>query len=198
MTYAILGSGAIGAALARHFARKALPVKIANTRGPQSLAALAAELGPVVSPVSVEEALAADVVILAIPFTAVPAALRGARFDGRIVVDATNAINFTNFTPADLGGRISSDIIAEAAEGARVVKAFNTLPAAVLAAEPETDGARRTIFVSGDDTTANGQVAALVEGLGFAPIVLGRLGEGGRLQQFGGALMVHSLMKQPA
>ncbi|TSD86094.1 NADPH-dependent F420 reductase [Mycobacterium sp. KBS0706] len=197
MTYAIIGAGAIGTALARQFARKSIPVKIANSRGPASLASLASELGASIQPAELSEALAADIVILAVPFTAVAATVKAAGpWNGRIVVDATNAINFTDFSPADLGGRLSSEITAEAVPGARLVKAFNTLPAAVLADVPDGPSGRRTIFVSSNDAAASTTVAGLADSLGFAPIELGRLAEGGRLQQFGGALMVHSLIKQ--
>jgi predicted dinucleotide-binding enzyme len=75
-------------------------------------------------------------------------------------------------------------------------KAFNTLPAAVLAADPAQDGGRRVIFLSGNDTGANSEIANLVEQLGFAPITLGKLAEGGLLQQFGGPLMIQNLVKQ--
>lgn len=198
MTYAIIGSGAIGGALARRFAAKGVEVLIANSRGPDSLAPLADALGSGITPASLENALAADVVILAVPFTAVAATVAGvADWQGRIIVDATNAIDFSNFTPADLGGRLSSDLVAEAVPGARVVKAFNTLPAAVLAAEPEVADGRRVVFVSSNDPAAAADVEALVGRLGFAAIGLGRIDEGGRLQQFGGQLMVHSLIKQP-
>ncbi|AKJ08265.1 hypothetical protein ATI61_1335 [Archangium gephyra] len=197
MTYAILGSGAIGSAVARQFARKGLHVLLANSRGPASLAGLVKELGKHVTAVSVEEAARADVVILAVPFTAVPEAVSGVtHWEGRIVVDATNAIDFATFTPSDLGGRLSSELVASAVPGARVVKAFNTLPAALLAEVPEQEGGRRVLFLSGNDAKANTEVARLIEQLGFAPLELGKLAEGGRLQQFGGPLMVHNLLKR--
>jgi predicted dinucleotide-binding enzyme len=196
MTYAIIGSGAIGGALATQFARKGIDVLVANSRGPASLADLAGTLGAAVTPVPVREALSADVVILAVPYRAIADVVGPtAGWEGRIVVDATNAIDFPAFKPSDLGGRLSSDIVAELVPGARVVKAFNTLPAAVLAREPEQDGGRRVVFVSGNDAEANAEVGALIERLGFAGIDLGKLAEGGRLQQFGGALMVHNLVK---
>ena len=119
-----------------------------------------------------------------------------ADWTGKLVVDATNAIDFSNFTPAELGGRLSSHIVAETLAGASVVKGFNTLPAAVLAKDPVTPEGSRTIFLSSDDPQAADRVAELVRQLQFAPIYLGRIDEGGRLQQFGGALMVHSLVRQ--
>lgn len=197
MSYSIIGSGAIGTALARQFARKNIPVRIANSRGPASIAPLAAELGSAIEPATLEEALAADIVILAVPFTAVGDTVAGIdNWQGRIVIDATNAIDFSDFSPADLGGALSSDFVASQLPGARLVKAFNTLPAAVLADEPEVDGGRRTIFVSSNDENATAAATNLIDALGFAPLALGRIDEGGRLQQFGGALAVHSLIKQ--
>lgn len=188
MKYAILGSGAIGAALAHRFVAKGIEVSLANTKGPESLAGLVGELGPLVKPVTAAEALRADMVILAIPFDAVPDAVKGVEWDSRIVVDATNAIDFPAFTPRDLNGRLSTQIVADAVSGARVVKAFNTLPAAVLGADPAVLGGRRVLFVSGDDTSARTAVVDLVERLGFAAVDLGGIAEGGRAQQFGGGV----------
>jgi len=197
MTYAIIGSGAIGSAIARQFARKNITVAIANSRGAASIVPLADELGPHVVPCSISGALEADIIILAVPFTAVAEAVRGhANWQGKIVIDATNTIDFSDFSPADLGGRLSTDIVAEAVPGARVVKAFNTLPAAILARDPAGDIGARVLFTSGNDADANAVVDALIQQLGFAPINLGGLAEGGRLQQFGGQLTIRSLIKQ--
>lgn len=197
MTYAIIGSGAIGAALARQFARTNTPVKIANTRGPASLSALAAELGSAVQPVELSGAIEADALFLAVPYAAVGAvAAAHADWTGKIIIDATNAINFADFSPADLGGRLSSDMVAQAFRGAHLVKAFNTLPAAVLARDPGSADGKRTIFLSSNQDGAAAAVGRLIDALGFAPVNLGRIDEGGRLQHFGGPLMVHSLIKQ--
>ncbi|HYS08750.1 MAG TPA: NADPH-dependent F420 reductase [Myxococcales bacterium] len=195
MSFAILGSGAIGRALATQFARKRIDVMVANRRGPKSLADFAKDLGQNITAVSVQDALRADVVVLAIPFDSVPEAVRGSQWAGRIAVDATNAIQFPSFTPKDLGGRMSTDVVAEAIPGARVVKAFNTLPAAVLAADPAQHGGRRVIFLSGNEKGANAEIAAVIERLGFAAIDLGKIGEGGRLQQFGGPLAALDLTR---
>jgi shikimate 5-dehydrogenase len=67
MTYSIIGSGAVGTALARQFARSGVTVGIANTRGPDSMASLANELGNTVVPLTLQEALKADLIILAVP-----------------------------------------------------------------------------------------------------------------------------------
>lgn len=188
MNYAILGSGAIGTALTRRFVARSIDVALANSKDPESLAGLVSELGPIVKPVTASEALRADVVILAIPFDAVRVAVEGVGWDRRIVVDATNAIDLPAFSPRDLKGRPSTDIIAEAVSGARVVKAFNTLPAAVLGADPAVLGGRRVLFVSGDDQSARLAVMDLVDRLGFAAVDLGGIAEGGRAQQFGGGV----------
>jgi predicted dinucleotide-binding enzyme len=198
MTHAIIGSGAIGHAIATQFARKRIELIVSNSRGPQSLVDLVRELGPTVRAGSVREAVQADIVILALPFTAVQEAVAAVvGWNNRILVDATNAIEFPAFTPLDLGGRPSSEVVADAVRGARVVKAFNTLPAAVLASDPSLESGRRVVFLSGNDPKANHEVSELIERLGFAAIDLGRLSEGGRLQQFGAPLVSQNLIKYP-
>jgi predicted dinucleotide-binding enzyme len=196
MSYAVIGSGNIGSAVARQFARRGMDIAIANTRGPDSLLSLAKELGRHTIPQTLEAALQANIVILAAPFSAVATIARSSRgWMGRIVIDATNAIDFPSFTPSDLGGRPSSELVAEQLHGARLVKAFNTLAAADLASDPVENRGHRVIFISGNDAEANSDVAALVEELGFAPIILGRLAEGGLLQQYGGPLASKNLIK---
>jgi predicted dinucleotide-binding enzyme len=195
LTYAIIGSGAIGTALATQFARKNIDVFVANSRGPASLSELAGKLGNNIKPTSVKDAAKADVIILAVPFGSVSEAVSGiSDWTGRVVIDATNAIDFPAFTPKDLRGRLSTEIVAEAVPGAHVVKAFNTLPAAVLATDPVKDRGHRVVFLSGNDAEANAQVADLAGKLGFSAINLGSLTQG-RLAQFGGPLMVHNLIK---
>jgi predicted dinucleotide-binding enzyme len=195
MSYAIIGSGAIGGALAKQFARSRIKAVIANRRGPASLQDALQAFVPTVSAAETTDALDAQAIILAVPFGAVGeiAKLRS-DWTGKIVVDATNAIEFPSFKPLDLGGRPSSQVVADQFKGAKVVKAFNTLPAAVLADEPRRSEGHRTIFVSGGHADANEQVASLATLLGFSPIILGRLEDGGLLQQFGGPLTMHSLI----
>lgn len=181
MTYSIIGTGNIGKALARQFARSGISVGIANTRGPDSIASMVDELGDKVVPLALQEALKADVIILAVPFWAHrDVAQATTTWQGKVVIDVTNAYGVPL---SDLDNLPSSAIVAKALPGACLVKAFNHLPAGVLAQEPATSGSRRVIFLSSDDEGANATVAALVEKLGYAPISLGKIAEGGQLVQ---------------
>jgi len=194
MNYSIIGSGKLGMALARQFARNGISVGLANRRGPDTLAAVAGELGETVTPLSLEEAIKADVVILAIPFAAYKdVAASAATWEGKLVIDAMNA---RDETPEDLGHLESTDAVALALPGATLVKTFNQLPAASLASDPSNNGARRVMFVSGNDDAANARVAELVRQLGFAPIVLGKIAEGGKLLRYRGPLVLQKLFKQ--
>ncbi|KMO69210.1 NADPH-dependent F420 reductase [Mycolicibacterium obuense] len=198
MSYAIVGSGNIGSAVAGHFARTGIDVAVAASRGPDTVAPLAQRLGSHVTPSEVSDALSADVVVLAVPFDAVQELVAQVPdWSGRIIIDATNAIDYKDFSPADLGGRASSDLVEEWATGARVVKAFGHTWAKVLAHEPEDGhGGRRVLFLSGNDSAANAEVATLIERFGFEPIDLGRNDAGGLLQQFGGPLTTRSFISQ--
>jgi hypothetical protein len=197
MSYAIIGSGAIGGALAKQFARSKIKAVITNRRGPASLEGALQAFAPTVSAAETTAALDAEVIILAVPFGAVEEVAKSrSDWSSKIVVDATNAIEFPAFKPLDLGGRPSSQVVAGHFKGAKVVKAFNTLPAAVLADEPRRSEGHRTIFISGDHADANEQIASLATSLGFSSITLGSLAEGGLLQQFGGPLTMHSLIRE--
>ena len=193
MTYSIIGSGNVGTALARQFARSGIAVGLANTRGPASIAELCAELGEHVSALSLRDALQADVIILAIPFRAHPAvAAMASGWQGKIVIDAMN----TYGVPVEeLQGQASSDVVAGTFTGAALVKTFNQLPARLLAQAPAEHGGRRVMFVSSNDDAAAAEVASLVERLGFAAIGLGKIREGGALLGMGGALILQNLVK---
>lgn len=181
MRYSIIGSGEVGAALARHFARSGIPVGLANSRGPESLKVLCTDIGAIVAPMSLQEALQADVIVLAMPFWVHrELAKAAASWHGKLVIDATNAYGVP---VVELDGLPSSVVIARALPGAHLVKAFNHLPAKLLALQPGDGRGRRVIFLSGDDTAAVTKVATLADQLGFAPVQLGRLTEGGTLVQ---------------
>lgn len=184
MSSAVIGFGAIGQALARAFARKNLQVTVASRRAPEVIAPQAKAIGPTVTASSLQDALEAQIVILAIPFGLQNELAQAADWQGKIVIDATNAYGVS---PDELGGLSSSVVNAQALVGSRLVKAFNHLPARTLAQDPNVKGGRRVTFLSSDDDDAASQVAALVEQLGFAPVKLGKLTEGGLLVQARGS-----------
>ena len=181
MSYAILGAGKVGQALATAFARKGIEVALASRRPVEALAPVAKAIGPRVVPKSLQDAVKAEVVLLAVPFgTQKDVAKAAESWRGKIVIDVTNAYGVA---PEKLGNLPSSAVISQAFPGASVVKAFNHLPAETLAEDPNVKGGRRVLFLSSDDENAAGQVADLVEQLGFAPVKLGKLTEGGLLVQ---------------
>lgn len=181
MSYAIVGFGKVGQALAHAFARKNIDVTVASRRPPEALALQARAIGPKVIPTAMQEAVKADIIILALPFWEHrEVAKAAANWQGRTIIDATNAFGVS---VEDLGGLPSSAVIGKAFPGGRLVKAFNHLPAGVLAQDPAVPGGRRVVFLSSDDENATTTVATLVEQLGYAPVSLGKIAEGGQLVQ---------------
>jgi predicted dinucleotide-binding enzyme len=81
--------------------------------------------------------------------------------------------------PEELDGALSSEIVSRAFAGARLVKGFNHLPAAQLGTNPSPNGQRQAVFLSSNDADASATVAAVASELGFAPVELGRIDEGG-------------------
>ena len=201
MTIGIIGAGNIGQGIAKRLASAGIPASIANNRGPQSLSAIVRNLGAGITAAEIKVAAKADIVFLAVPWSAYADAVAGlGPWGGRIVVDAMNAASVgpEGFRPADLGGRPSSQLVADRLPGARVVKAFNTLQAAALASDPHADGGKRVLFVSGDDAPAKQEVAQLIDRLGFVAIDLGDVEMGRRLQQFpGGPLAGINMVQLP-
>jgi len=188
----IIGAGRLGQAMAQTARRAGRQVVIANSRGPQSLTSLVRELGEGVSAGTVKAAAAADIVVLAVMWQDVSQAVKGLEWDARIVIDPTN-----DFERSDLDGRTSSEVVAELVGPARVVKAANTLRAAILGSDPHQAGGQRVIFLSGDDADAKAEVVALFEDAGFFVIDLGGLREGGLMQQVGAPLAGHNLIRLP-
>ena len=196
-TIGIIGAGNIGAAFARALAKHHIPAVIANSRGPESLASLVRTLGSSIRAGTREEAAAQDIVLVAVNWSTLPAALAGLPdWQDHIVIDANNPIEAPLFQPADLGGRASSEIFSGLVPGARVVKAFNHLLPPLLSGDPRSEGGQRVLFYSGDDARAKADVGGLIEQLGFFGIDLGSLAIGGRLVQFpGGPLPALNLVK---
>ena len=198
MGIGIIGAGRIGQVLARRLAAAGEDVVLSN-RDPRRLTALVEALGPRVRAGSVATAATAEVVVLAVPWRDLPAAVAATGvtdWQERVVVDPTNPLGPPDFRVADLGGRTSSEVVADLVPGARLVKAFNTLDPAVLDRAPDRVG-RRVVLVSGDHPAANAVVAALAGRAGWAPVDLGPLALGGRLQQFpGGPLATLPLLRE--
>ncbi len=181
MSYAIIGFGKIGQALAKAFARSGIEVSVATTRDPESFASAAAAIGPEIIPKKLADAVKADIVFLAVRYEShrdVAKALP--TWTGKTIIDVTNAYGVS---PEELGGQPSSRVVAQAFTGARLVRGFNHLGAAVLDQDPAVHGGRRVVFLASDDDGAAAEIGALAENLGFSPIKLGGLSEGGLLVQ---------------
>jgi len=178
MSYAIVGFGKIGQALAHAFARKNIDVTVASRRPPEALAPQALAIGPTVVAKSLQDALKADTIMLAVPFgehREVAKALP--TWEGKTVIDATNAFAVP---PDELDGLPSSAFAAKSFTGAKFVKGFNHLVAATLTTDPIIEGGHRVVFLSSDDEDATAPVADLAIQLGFAPVKLGKFNEGWR------------------
>lgn len=198
MNIGIIGSGGLGSNIARVLAKSGISATISNSRGPESLAELVKELGPLIKAGTTAEAAKADIVFVAIRWVDLPSVLGALpAWHGRIVVDATNPVLWidpnspdandpTNPLAAygikavDLHGRHSSRVVQELIPDARLVKAFNHVDARVLV-EPTVSGGHRVLFYSGDDADAKTTVRALIENASFAAIDLGALDVGGPL-----------------
>jgi predicted dinucleotide-binding enzyme len=179
--YAIIGFGHIGKALAKAFARKGIKVSVATTRDPKLFVSDAAAIGPEIIPTTLAEAIKADVIFLAVRFEShgeVAKALP--TWQGKIIVDVTNAYG----VPAEkLRGQPSAKFVAQAFSGGKLVKGFNHLIAAILDQDPAVHGGRRVVFLASDDDDAATETAELAKNLGFSPVQLGGLSEGGLLVQ---------------
>jgi predicted dinucleotide-binding enzyme len=195
MSIGIFGAGAIGSNVARLLAKNNIPATIANSRGPETLGPLVDALGPSIRAGTAAEAASADVVLVAVRWVDVEKALGGLpAWNGRIVIDATNAVEFLDpdspdakdpsnplavygIKVLDLGGKQSSQIFSGFVPGARVVKAFNHLEADLLPQAP-AGGGQRALFYSGDDADAKAEVRAIIEQTGNFPVDLGTLDVG--------------------
>jgi 8-hydroxy-5-deazaflavin:NADPH oxidoreductase len=186
MKIGILGAGRIGAVAARLFVAAGHEVTISNSRGPDSLLELVAELGSGAHAGDIAGAAAfGEIVLLAVPWHRTDALPAPALLRDKIVIDAMNP-----YRPEggfyDLGQSTSSEEVLKRIPGVRLVKAFNTIYYEHLAGRGRKDlpiEERHAIYVAGDDPAAKAVVERLIEAIGFAPVDTGSLREGGRLQQ---------------
>lgn len=197
MQIGMIGAGVVAVAIAEQCLRTGHTVVLSNRSG-RTKAIDAIDRGDgSLALASVEEAAAQEVVLFAVPWGEIEAALSNVKpWNGRILIDATNP--FAQVEPtlvlADLGDITASEIVAGLAPGARTVKAFNSMYTSRFVEGPGRQGAKRVLFVSGDDQDAKDLVKGLIESFGFAPVDLGDLRTGGRLQQAGGPLGGHDLL----
>jgi predicted dinucleotide-binding enzyme len=178
MKIGIIGAGNMGANVARLFVKAGHEVAISNSRGPESLRDLASEIGNKAHAATVDEAATfGDLIFLAAPWRR-PEALPSADLvRNKIVVDAMNPYTAEGDV-FDLNGSTSSEETLKRLQGARLVKAFNTIYYRRLATEGRTNAPiedRYAIFVAGDDEEAKAIVMKLIEQIGFAPVDTGSL-----------------------
>jgi hypothetical protein len=184
-----IGAGTVAQAIAAHATRAGHQVVLSNSRTPETLLDLAVGLGRGASAGTPQEAATADLAVLAVPWPLVrPALARVPDWSGRILIDATNQFADGKSIPDDLGDETGSEVVARHPPGASVVKAFNTLYASELAADPLRTGGRMLLFYSGDYADANQLLDDFAASIGFAPVGIGGLRNGGRLMQIGGPL----------
>jgi 8-hydroxy-5-deazaflavin:NADPH oxidoreductase len=196
MKVGFIGAGKVTRAFGRHLITAGHSIVVSNSRGPETLADFVADLGPGAAAGTREQAVECDVVILATNWVSVPEALKGIDWRGRILVDATNAhmdpkpdISLEGVTRsrAALKGRTSSEMVAEMAVGARLVKSINNMPM-IWIQDFSPNKPHTVIFTSGDDAEAKKIVMDMINSIGFVAIDLGSLVKGGAMSEVGAPL----------
>ena len=199
MEIGVIGAGDFAQAFAKRALKAGHKVKLSNSRGPGSLLEIVNQLGPGAMAATTEEAVACEIVLLAVPWDNVPGTLASLpKWKNQILIDGTNPFhgNAGSFKPADVGNLSTSQLVTSLAPGARVVKALNNMTVPNLEADPVVNGARRVAFISADDGAAKKQVETLLKGFGYSVIDLGNLRDGGLFQQAGGPLAGRDLLER--
>ena len=201
MKIGFIGAGRMAETIGRHLIGAGHEIVLSSSRGPEALAGLVVNLGPLASAGYKQEAAECDVVILATNWADAPEALKGIDWRGRILVDGTNAhmdekpdtsAAGVARSVAALEGRTSSEIVATMAPGARLVKSISNMPMAWIQ-DFSPQKAKTVLFVSGDDRDAKALVVDLINSTGLIALDLGSLADGGAMQQLGGPLSVVEL-----
>jgi 8-hydroxy-5-deazaflavin:NADPH oxidoreductase len=196
MKVGFIGAGNVTGTFGRHLINAGHTIVVSNSRGPETLADFVADLGPGAIAGTKQQAAECDAVVLAAHWVKVPEALKGIDWSGRILIDATNAhmdpkpdISLAGVTRsrAALKGRTSSEMVAEMAVGARLVKSISNMPMAWIQ-DFSPSKPRTVIFTSGDDDEAKQLVIELVNSTGLVAIDLGSLAIGGTMHEVGAPL----------
>ena len=199
MQIGTIGAGDLAQAFAKRVMKAGYEVKLSNSRGPESLREIVRKLGPGATAATREDAVACEMVLLAVPWDNVPKTLASLpKWNNQILIDGTNPFHGKagDFTPADVGNLSTSQLVAALAPGARVVKALNNMIVSNLEADPVVNGARRIAFISADDDGAKKRVEIFLKELGYAVIDLGNLRDGGLIQQAGGPLAGRDILER--
>ncbi len=186
-TLGLIGAGHIGSQLARLAVQNGYDVVISNSRGPDSLSGLVAELGPKARAAApAEVARAGDIVVVTIPlknYRTVPAEpLRG-----KVVIDTMNYYpqRDGHVPELDNESKTTSELLQEHLPESKVVKAFNHIYAADLTTDNQPPGSknRRALVIAGNDAQARAKVAQLIDQFGFDVVDVGPLKESWRIQR---------------
>jgi predicted dinucleotide-binding enzyme len=196
MRIGFIGAGTLTKTFGRHLINAGHEIVVSNSRGPETLAGLVADLGPGATAGTKKQAAESDVVILATNWVNVPEALKDVDWHGRILIDATNAHmdlkpdisrEGVNRSIAALNGPTSSEMVAELAVGAKLVKSISNMPMAWIQ-DFSSHKPKTVIFTSGNDGEAKKIVINLIDSIGFVAIDLGSLANGGAMHQVGAPL----------
>jgi 8-hydroxy-5-deazaflavin:NADPH oxidoreductase len=198
MKIGFIGAGNVTRTFGRHLINAGHTIVVSNSRGPDTLVDFVADLGPGAIAGTKQQAADCDVVILAAHWVKVPEALKGVDWHGRILIDATNAhmdpqpdVSLAGVTRSRAAlkrtGRTSSEMVAEMAVGARLVKSISNMPMAWIQ-DFSPNKPRTVIFASGDDTEAKQRVIELINSTGLVAIDLGSLAIGGAMHEVGAPL----------
>ncbi|GGS89551.1 NADPH-dependent F420 reductase [Streptomyces chromofuscus] len=174
MRIAIIGAGNVGTALSKAAVAAGHSVSVSATDRRKAVAS-AAQTGARVAENNLDAVGEADIVVLAVPGSAVTAVADelASAVRGKVVVDLTNPLNAT-LTDLDIEETSAAQTLQRHLPDVPVVKAFNTILAARLN-NPVEQGITLTAFYAGDDTEAKKTVSELLASLGFRPIDAGGL-----------------------
>jgi len=186
-TIGLIGAGHIGSQVALLAVAHGYNVVISNSRGPETLSALVAELGPSArAGTAVDAAEAGDIVVVTVPlknYRAVPVA----PLAGKIVIDTNNYYpeRDGHIRELDNESTTTSELLQAHLPTSKVVKAFNHIYAAELTAHGQPAGSknRRALVIAGDDQAAKASVTHLLDQFGFDTVDAGPLREGWRIQR---------------
>jgi 8-hydroxy-5-deazaflavin:NADPH oxidoreductase len=198
MRIGFIGAGNVTRVMGRHLLNAGHTIAICNSRGSETLGELIKELGPGASAETKDQVVQSDVVIIAVRWVQAKEALQGIDWNGRILIDAMNAhaelegdtsLEGVTKSRAVLArtGLTSSELVAQWAPGARLVKSISNIPMEWIS-DFSADKPRTVLFTSGDDAEAKYVVIDMLNAAGFAAINLGSLAAGGALHEVGAPL----------